>query len=579
MNSLFPAHGSAAAKRRHRHHATRVRHGLTLVEMLVATALSLLVILAVTQAFQMVGDNVMASRAVLEMSGQLRGITNQLQNDLAGVTVPVRPWPDAEAGLGYFEYHEGALWDRGLGSSPFPETSVGDVDDVLLFTSRTVGRPFVGQILGRLELPPSGSPDPRPVLIFDATQTNSIESRVAEIAWFTRFNDQDADGSVDPGEVTLHRRQFLVLPNINLSDASIQSLSPGQFYNAFDISVRYQQNASSGAWEKYANSLQDLSRRENRIAHNVAGGYPIDPTDALVVRQHPYFLSRALLVPQGTVVTFGDDGAPGDAGVNDDGDRLSNGTGSIDEMGEAGEFGTDDLTLPIEEVAPGFAEYGETLGNDTILSFVLSFDVRAYDPESKLLPSTDGTDLLTPGDPGYLNYASFNANDVIGQGSYVDLFFARYLPAGWPNDPGSTPFVSTSQFAGPPHVKSGLFSPKSALDSNLLETIRHPSVYDNWSFDYEHDGLDQPQYRLDPNDQNAVWVNPSGDGVIDNATNGFDDLNPEGFRVNGVDDVGERETSPPYPVPLRGIQVRFRVIDNASRQVRQVTVSSNFIPE
>jgi type II secretory pathway pseudopilin PulG len=566
MNSLFPAHGSAAAKRRHRHHATRVRRGLTLVEMLVATALSLLVILAVTQAFQMVGDNVMASRAVLEMSGQLRGITNQLQNDLAGVTVPVRPWPDAEAGLGYFEYHEGALWDRGLGSSPFPETSVGDVDDVLLFTSRTVGRPFVGQILGRLELPPSGSPDPRPVLIFDATQTNSIESRVAEIAWFTRFNDRDADGNVDPGEVTLHRRQFLVLPNINLGDASIQSLSPGQFYNAFDISVRYQQNANSGAWEKYANSLQDLSRRENRIAHNVAGGYPIDPTDALVVRQHPYFLSRALLVPQGTVVTLGDDGAPGDAGVNDDGDRLSDGTSSVDEMGEAGEFGTDDFTLPIEEVAPGFAEYGEPLGNDTILSFVLSFDVKAYDPEAKLHASTDATDLLMPGDPGYNPAAA-----MIGQGGYVDLFFARYLPGGWPNS-GGLPLGSTSQFAGPPHGKSGLFT-------SFLPTDRHPSVYDTWSFDYEHDGIDQPLFGLDSSNRNLVLINPSGDGVIDNATNGFDDLNPEGFRVNGVDDVGERETAPPYPVPLRGIQVRFRVIDNASRQVRQVTVSSNFIPE
>ena len=49
--------------------------------------------------------------------------------------------------------------------------------------------------------------------------------------------------------------------------------------------------------------------------------------------------------------------------------------------------------------------------------------------------------------------------------------------------------------------------------------------------------------------------------------------------ANGVDDVGERETSPPYPVPLRGIQVRLRIIDRDTRQVRQMTVSSDFIPE
>ena len=50
-------------------------------------------------------------------------------------------------------------------------------------------------------------------------------------------------------------------------------------------------------------------------------------------------------------------------------------------------------------------------------------------------------------------------------------------------------------------------------------------------------------------------------------------------NANGVDDVGERETSPPYPYPIRGIQIRIRVIDHDSRQVRQMTVASDFTPE
>jgi hypothetical protein len=49
--------------------------------------------------------------------------------------------------------------------------------------------------------------------------------------------------------------------------------------------------------------------------------------------------------------------------------------------------------------------------------------------------------------------------------------------------------------------------------------------------------------------------------------------------VNGIDDELERETSPPYPIPLRGIQVRVRIIDPDSRQVRQMTVASDFTPE
>jgi hypothetical protein len=74
---------------------------------------------------------------------------------------------------------------------------------------------------------------------------------------------------------------------------------------------------------------------------------------------------------------------------------------------------------------------------------------------------------------------------------------------------------------------------------------------------YEHDGEDQ---------DSALGA--------DQGTNGIDD-----DGLNGVDDVGERETSPPYPVPLRGIQVRLRIIDRDTRQVRQMTVSSDFIPE
>jgi hypothetical protein len=46
-----------------------------------------------------------------------------------------------------------------------------------------------------------------------------------------------------------------------------------------------------------------------------------------------------------------------------------------------------------------------------------------------------------------------------------------------------------------------------------------------------------------------------------------------------VDDAGERETVPPYPYALRGVQVRIRVYEPQTRQVRQATVESDFIPE
>jgi len=85
----------------------------------------------------------------------------------------------------------------------------------------------------------------------------------------------------------------------------------------------------------------------------------------------------------------------------------------------------------------------------------------------------------------------------------------------------------------------------------------YPGVYDTWSLSYERDGLDE-----------------DGDSLIDQGADGIDNNG-----LNGVDDVGERETSPPYPVPLRGIQVRIRILDRDTRQVRQMTVSTDFIPE
>ena len=60
---------------------------------------------------------------------------------------------------------------------------------------------------------------------------------------------------------------------------------------------------------------------------------------------------------------------------------------------------------------------------------------------------------------------------------------------------------------------------------------------------------------------------PPGRGV-----NGFDD---DGNGI--VDDDGEKLTSPPYPVPLRGIQVKIRVFEPDSRQIRELTIVQDFL--
>ena len=88
-------------------------------------------------------------------------------------------------------------------------------------------------------------------------------------------------------------------------------------------------------------------------------------------------------------------------------------------------------------------------------------------------------------------------------------------------------------------------------------------VYDTWSTHYENVGL--PGLTL------AQY--PVG-GFPGRGTNGFDD---DGNGI--VDDDGEKITSPPYPVPLRGIQVKIRVFEPDSRQIRELTIVQDFLPK
>jgi hypothetical protein len=66
------------------------------------------------------------------------------------------------------------------------------------------------------------------------------------------------------------------------------------------------------------------------------------------------------------------------------------------------------------------------------------------------------------------------------------------------------------------------------------------------------------------------------DGQIDEPAY---DANGDGDYDDPGDDAGEMETSPPYPYPLRGIEVRIRCYEPSSRQVRQVTVRQTFVPQ
>jgi prepilin-type N-terminal cleavage/methylation domain-containing protein len=162
-------------------------------------------------------------------------------------------------------------------------------------------------------------------------------------------------------------------------------------------------------------------------------------------------------------------------------------------------------------------------GEDVVLANVIAFDVRVFDPAAPVV--LNGQTALVPGDPGF-------AGTHQGSGAYIDL-----------GNGAATNTLLSARNIAPRFYTTG----SGALEGQ--------ATYDTWSSHYEANGR-----------------NEDG-GLVDGFNNGLDD-NSDG----AIDDANERETSPPYPWPLRGIEVRIRCYEPSSRQVRQVTVRHTFVP-
>ncbi len=579
----------------------RPRHGgFTLVELLVAMAVTLILIFALAQAFAIVGDTIATGRASIEMAGNLRTVAHRLQGDLDGITVAVRPWPDESGASGYLEYVEGPLsssfypstdrdWDGDLASNVNPittDTTRGDIDDILAFTTRNAESPFIGQY-----------------------GNNVIQSSVAEVIWWIQYQDDETvpedvtnktgRGYLDEGEkFTIYRRVLLVRPDLGFlvpynpqddpndpltkkirvvfertganaypnNATGLQTLGTEltNLFNTRDISVRIRWWVDNNGVNVrlMANSLADLTRRENRFAHmpilsdrSPSGSAPNllpvaqdAPYDALAAVVYNLVLDRVWMrLHNGPIPTFNGNAYPTNL------DPVYNPTTQPWKY-----------TFPLDVNRRSITSLyrmpksGGNYGEDVMVSDALSFDVQAFDPYAPIRPSNAG-DALIPSDPGYfVGWQDSNndnlPDDSIGLGAFVDLGYgALYAAAG-----GDSAATNSSLFSGYPQIRARLRIPPPPAPNG-----RPIFTYCTWSSHYERNGVDE-----------------DGDGQTDEGTNGFDDPDPvSGNYDDGVDDVGERETSPPYRVPLRGIQIRIRTWDPDSRQVRQATVVADFVPE
>jgi hypothetical protein len=707
--------------------------------MLIAMAITLVMMGAVVTLFANVSNSVRNRRAVVEISGQLRHVRNVLQQDLQGATCPGLVWQRPEENQGYIEivegpYREGqatnlidGVWpptelnpEIDHATSILPTSNVplvtpaaaattgqwitdgaglGDADDVLMLTVRNEREPFVGRVPEHGKLGPSSiRPNDDDGEPFGDWETQTIESPLAEVIWFAVENPGsfvDATGNLvdptggyygEPGLRTIYRRALLVAPWINpyrftAADGTVTDTfeingqppifvaKPGlvrilpdsidadevdealaalvAFQERYDLSVRLEfdpllDQAGGGRWKIVANTLGDLTKRENRYGHygfavgsgatspsvrrfafaaiSTGSGYsggnapvqfvrdaelpaPLTPAQAtarltslgsLSGMVGAYSINATNLNPLPANRNFNYSIRPF-AFVDEPGDTTATANAMLNDQGQ--------VIRVIHGPVPLWGERGNRRGEDVMLTDVLGFDLRVYDPGAPLFMHLATETVLEPTDSAWT--AAYVSNDnmrndgsgaigtnngtttvvfpFVGQGAYVDLgygFDSRRL-GETPSRPAELPAPAFAS-AFTPAIEPWFFPARALRDVFQNQLAPGYAVYDTWSFHYENNGVNEDGDEVEA----GVWQLDDGDGIgtllIDEGTNGIDDFGhytDGNFLRLGPDDVGERETVPPYERPLRSVQVVLRLYERDSRQIRQVRVNQSFVPE
>ena len=514
------------------------RSGVTLVEMLIALTLTLVIMAAVVTLFGNLGESVNDARAAIEMGDRLRTATTRLRNDLANATATMAPPRRPEYGEGYLEYYEG-----------------GD-NDYLDYQERLVGNNLNRRYVSKLDPnfpavntsapwndtdasrragvdPTWGDTDDILALTIRAagapfvTNVNgtAVESGIAEVVWFVL-----AGGTPAQPSLTLYRRQLLVAP---IAD------SPNTYGSLF--SDRWLTNTGTPAGTPLTGQARFNKilafRNKYDLSHRIEGDEIILNTLGDLTKRENRFMHTSWFgeLESDPVRSI----PPYHANANNPTLGLWN-------------YDLCSYRYLMDLSAIGG---GNRRGEDVMLTNLKAFDLQVFDATAQPRGYPDGTNparLLTPSDPGFWEQRDTHriaAGASFVQGAYVDLGFRQMheLIGLYPAVNQSSVTSQFSEFAAPRagrHV-----NPRSGLER----------TYDTFSYHYEIDGLDTD--------------NRDGDNNVDTgADEGAASYGTEMYNVNS-------ETEPPYRTPLAGLQVRVRVYEPDSRQVRQVTVSQDYAVE
>jgi hypothetical protein len=372
-----------------------------------------------------------------------------------------------------------------------------------MFTAKSKGKPFIGR--------------------FD---NQMVESDTAEIAWFMRGSN-------------LYRRVLLVAPKLIkpnvttefVADKDMATVPVGMtiinpqaenFYAISDLSVRA--ITVAGIVRVTPNTLSDLTRRDCRFAHPLPAY-----NSSSDVRLWGLYVLPTLRECSATGVMAGRwDATWFNAVTTATNNHWSNLWSRHPELNNQYVV---DFWSPEPVMNFGDAELfanGTRTADDLVLTNVLSFDIKVWDPLVVVRKDAQGLEWL-PGEAGYATATN------VRQGAYVNLGYENVTASTAPSNVGEL------------YYHWG--DPKSTLNA----TATSAKVYDSWCTIYDYA----------PNPSTGVRAN-----------DGFDN-NSLGI----VDNEGERTYAAPYPAPLRGVQIKIRVFEPDSRATKEVTIQQDFLPK
>lgn len=458
------------------------RRAFTLVEMLIAMAVTLILMTALATGFSFVGQSIRDGRGEVQLSNQLRDITERLREELDSMTVSLRPNRGESDQLGYFMYYEGPVTDAtsaifGIdtnadGVAQLAHSRYGDFDDYLAFTAVATGdKWFTGKVprfildmktaelRGEVYNPLASG---NPYFGTDPLSPVMIRSKYAEIIYFASpeyesstlgtdspvYVDNDGTSNIGlgdfqnglPDNLRLYRRVLLIRPDLNLANGQLPTWTTAAGVSYMLADAWPAATPTNSAWmfgmagvhQQCDLSLRRVPAANGLPTQNVAANSLADlakPHNRFAhVRVPGGLIGLNATVTSMPVLALGPPAEILKATTVNDTHRMApplpaTGSGAIVTPPSLAGFVRPEFVLgqdPVHTTTVGDTWGLERIGEDLLANNLLAFDVKIYDPQAVSV-TTSNNMVVGSNDPGFRE-ALISGGSVM-RGDYVDLAY------------------------------------------------------------------------------------------------------------------------------------------------------------